>query len=330
MRRREFIAGAVATSAIGRARAQQKTKVYRLAVVASAGRVPRLSETEHPNWRAFLGELRRLGYVEEQNLTVERYSAEGHPERYHDLIGEVVRSNPDAVYIYTFSLAREFKVQTTTIPIVAVALDPVGTGLVPSVARPGGNITGVFVANEIWGKRLGLLKEAIPRLSRVGLLLAPTLTAQYGTAMLKEASEKLNISLVGPPIDSPFDETAYRRAFALMVQEGAEAVYVGDQLESWINLPVIIELAQKNRLPTIYPMPEAIEAGGFMAYAIDYADLWQHAADTIDQIFKGTKPGDIPFYQAVKVDFLINIKTAKALGLEISPNLLAQADEVIE
>jgi putative ABC transport system substrate-binding protein len=174
------------------------------------------------------------------------------------------------------------------------------------------------------------LKEAIPTLSRVGLLVAPTLVGQHGAATLKEASTMQDISLVGSPLDSPFDEAAYRRAFAAMVQEGAEAVYVADQQESWPNLQLIVELAEKHRLPAIFPMSEAVKMGGLMAYAIDYSDQYLHAAAAIDQIFRGTKPGDIPFYQATKFDLFINLKTAKALGIEISPNLLARADEVIE
>lgn len=333
MRRREFLWLLGSGFAVGypcAVRAQKIGKIYHVAIVMSAGPVSRISETGHPNYRAFLGELRRLGYVEGQNIIIERYSAEGHPERYHQLVRDVVSSNPDAVLIYTLSFAQEFKAQTTAIPIVAQVIDPVEVGFVPSIARPGGNITGSYAAPEIWGKRLGLLKEAIPKLSRVGLLVAPTLVARRGTAMLEEASAKLGVSLFGAPIESPFDEAAYSRAFVAIVQGGAEAVYLGDQLESWTAMPLIIELAQKHRMPTIYPMPEAIAAGGFMIYAIDYTESFRHSAQTIDKIFNGTNPGDIPFYQNTKFDLLINLKTANALGIEIAPNLLAQADEVIE
>jgi putative ABC transport system substrate-binding protein len=328
MRRREFlwlVGFGPAASWSCSVLAQQTTKVYRIAIVVPAGPVSRIGETYQPNWRAFFGELRRLGYIEGQNLVVERHSAEGHPERYPELVGAVVRSNPDAVYISTLSLAREFKTQTTTVPIVANAIDPVALGLAESLARPGGNFTGTYAPIEIWGKRLDLLKETIPTLSRVGLLMAPTLVAQRAAAMLKEASEKKGIRLVGSPLTSPFDETAYRRAFAAMVEEGAEAVYVADQYESWPNRDLIVELAEKHRLPAIYPMPEAVKMGGLMAYAIDYADQNLHIAAAIDQIFRGTNPGDIPFYQATKFDLLINLKTATALGIEISPNLLARA-----
>jgi putative ABC transport system substrate-binding protein len=162
------------------------------------------------------------------------------------------------------------------------------------------------------------------------LLVADTPLGRRGVAMLTEVSDKLGISFVGPLLESPFDETTCRRAFAAMVQEGAEAVYVGDQAEPVAIFRLIVELAHQHGLPAIYPYRRFVEVGGLMAYEYDVADQYIHAANTVDQIFKGKKPGDIPFYQAVKFDFLINLKTAKALSVEISPNLLAQADEVIE
>jgi putative tryptophan/tyrosine transport system substrate-binding protein len=332
MRRREFLSlmGSAAALVVPFfARAQQAAKVYRIAIVASAGPISDIDDTSKPT-SGFLKELRRRGYIEGQNLVVDRYSAEGRPERYPQLVGDVVRSNPDAVLIYTLSLARAFKAQTTTIPIVALVVDPVAVGLAASVARPGGNFTGVYAASELNGKRLGLLKEALPKLSRVGFLAARTLVAQHGGAMLKEAAENQGISVVGSPFDGPFDETAYRKAIAAMVQEGAEAVYVLDQLENWENVGLIVELAEKRGLPAIYPMREAVQIGGFMAYEIDYWDQYLHCADAVDKILKGTKPGDIPFYQATKFYLVINLNTAKALGIDISPNLLALADEVIE
>jgi putative ABC transport system substrate-binding protein len=174
------------------------------------------------------------------------------------------------------------------------------------------------------------LKEAIPKLSRVGLFVPPTLEGQRGTALLKEASEKAGISLVLAPLDSPYDETVYRRAFAAMVQEGAEAVYVGEQAENWANRRLIVELAERHGLPAIYFYREFVDIGGLMAYETDVADRYRHAADAVVQILKGTKPGDIPFYVVRKFNFVINLKTAKALNLDIPPTLLAQADEVIE
>jgi ABC-type uncharacterized transport system substrate-binding protein len=192
MRRREFIAGLVLAAAARRARAQQIGKVYRVAIVSPARSVAEMSETVSTALRAFLGELRRLGYVEEQNLVVERFSLGGWSEHYRELVGAVVRSNPDAVLTTSSSLLLEFKAQTTTIPIVGAVNDPLGLGIVPSLARPGGNITGVSVdaGIEIWGKRLDLLREAIPKLSRVGILVTPTPPGDRGAAMLKRRPRK--------------------------------------------------------------------------------------------------------------------------------------------
>jgi putative ABC transport system substrate-binding protein len=247
------------------------------------------------------------------------------------MVGEVVRRRPDAVLaISGRGLLSEFKAQTATIPIVGHSSDPVGLGIVPSLARPGGNITRVSTDGgpEISGKSLGLLKEAIPKLSRVGLLI---MQGESVAGVLKEAADKIGISFVGSPLDEPVDEAAYRRAFADMVREGAEAVYVAPGTGAFfVHRRLIVELLEKQGLPAIYPFSAFVEIGGLMAYVADVSDLFLHAANQIDQILKGTKPGDIPFYQARKFDLIINLKTAKALGLEMPNSLLAQADEVIE
>jgi putative ABC transport system substrate-binding protein len=311
--------------------AQQATKVYRIAIVAQATPVSEINES-NMFYRPFLEELRRLGYVEGQNLVVERYYAgERSRAQYSEVISDVVRSSPDVIFVGVTTLLLDLKAQTATIPIVAAVVDdPVAWGFAESLAHPGGNITGTALF-MIGGKRLGLLREAIPKLSRVGLLNNPlTLEGQRVTAMLKEASEKAGISLVLAPLDSPYDETVYRRAFAAMVQAGAEAVYVVGQIENWANRRLIVELAERHGLPAIYSNRGFVDIGGLMDYEPDVADGFGHAADAVVQILKGTKPGDIPFYVVRKFNFVINLKTAKTLGIEIPPTLLAQADEVIE
>jgi putative ABC transport system substrate-binding protein len=323
----------VASSAPTLSWAQQTPKVYRIATVSPSVPVTEMTETgaQH-SYRAFLGELRRLGYVEGQNLIVERFSAEGHPERFPEIVGEVVRRRPDAV-LAIGSVLPEFKAQTATIPIVGYSTDPVALGIVRSLARPGGNITGVSIDGglETWGKSLGLLKEAIPKLSRVGLLVMSAPESQPVATILKEAADKIGISIVGSPLDGPVDEMAYRRAFAEMVQEGAEAVYVTTGTAAFfVDRRAIVELVEKHGLPAIYPYRDYVEIGGLMAYVADVPDIFVHAADAIAEILKGTKPGDIPFYQPSKFHLVVNLKTAKSLGLDLSPNLLAQADEVIE
>jgi putative ABC transport system substrate-binding protein len=332
MRRRDAIAGLIVATTLCRAHAQQAGKVYRIAIVSPATPVSELNENASPPLRAFLGELRRLGYVEGDNLLIERFSGGGRSERYHELVDGVVHANPDAVLTTSSDLLLEFKALTATIPIVGAVADPVALGIVSSLARPGGNITGVMIdaGVEIWGKRLDLLRQARPGLARMGFVVTTTPLGNLGAAALKDAAAIADITLVGAPLSSPFDASAYGRAFAAMVEAGAEAVFIGDEPENFSNRRLIVERAGQHRLPAMYPFREAVEIGGLMAYAIDFPDLFSHAARQIDQILKGAKPGDIPFYQARKFDLLINLKTAKALRLTIPPSLLAQADEVIE
>jgi putative ABC transport system substrate-binding protein len=231
MTRRYFIAVLlVVAGATGRAASQQPGKVYRIAVVEQF-KISDISSdpavARGPG--ALFDELRRLGYVEGKNLVVERYSGEGRPEHFRALAGEVAGRNPDVVLALGPDLVLAFKTATATIPIVGLMGDPVALGIVSSLSRPGGNITGsaVDAGIEVWGKRLELLREAVPRLSRLGFLLTPSRLGNAGRALLKEACDKRSVSLVGSLLDSPIDEASYRRAFAAMEQEGADAVYVG-------------------------------------------------------------------------------------------------------
>jgi len=164
----------------------------------------------------------------------------------------------------------------------------------------------------------------------VGLLDSPTLESRDVEARLTEEAKKAGISLVLTPLETPFDEAAYRRAFAALVERAAEAVYFVDHSEFFAKRQLIVALAQEHRLPAIYGFRDAVAIGGLMAYTIDYADQFAHAADAVDQIFKGIKPSEIPFYQASKFELAINLKAAKALGIDIPTSLLAQADEVFE
>jgi putative ABC transport system substrate-binding protein len=337
MKRRDAIVGLVVAAMLSRAHAQQPGKVYRIVLVEGHLPATEISESSSDPavaraYGALFGELRRRGYVEGQNLVVERYSGEGRSERYAELAREVIRRNPDLINVPSPDLLLEFKAATSTIPIVAITYDPVGLGVVSNMARPGGNITGVSVDSgpEIWGKRLEFLKEAVPRLSRLGFIVTRNVAGERGGTALKDASEKLGISLVGSPLLGPPEESVYRHAFADMVKEGADAVFVGDEPEHFQNLKLIVSQAEQWRLPAVYAFREAVVIGGLMAYAFELLDLISHNAAIIDQIFKGSKPGDIPFYQARKFDLIINMKTAKTLGITMSAPLLARADEVIE
>jgi putative ABC transport system substrate-binding protein len=334
MMRREFIVllgGATAWPLA--AQAQKSPEMRRLAIVHPSSPVNDLTETASPRYVAFFKELRRLGYVEGQNIAVERYSGEGRTEHFAELASEVVRRNPDLIVATTSRLVLNFKAATTTIPIVGLMADPVRFDIVESLARPGRNITGVSTdaGLEIWGKRLGLLQEVVPGTSKVGFLASRVLwESPIAIAALQEAAERMGISLIGPPLEGTIQEQEYRRAFEVLAQGNPDGLIVGDQAENLTYRRIIIELAAKSGLPALYPYREQAEAGGLMAYAPDLLDLYRRAAGNVSDILNGAKPSDIPVYQASKFELVINLKTAKMLGLTISPSLLARADEVIE
>jgi putative ABC transport system substrate-binding protein len=337
VRRRDFIAGAVAASAIGRAQAQQSAKVYRIAVASSSVPVGELNENGSFRYRPFFRRLRELGYVEGQNLMVERHTpVGGGTENFSEIANAAVRSNPDLVFAEGDRMANAVKAATDTIPVVTIVADPIALGITTSLARPGGNITGVSVdpGTEFYGKHFELLRDIVPAASRVAWLASARLWEDSPSATtirtMRKVAERLKVSLIGPPLAPPFDEAEYRRVLAAMIGGGADGLIVGAQGENLTNGRLIAEVVAEARLPAIYPYPEFASLGGLIAYGVDVGDILGHAAEQIDQILKGAKPGDIPLYQPTKFPLVINMKAAKALGIEISPNLLAQADEVIE
>jgi len=334
MRRRAVLVGlALASAAIGGARAQQPVKVHHIAVVAASDPVAEVTETGgNPVYRAFFEELRRLGDVEGQNLVIERYSAEGRTDHYAELAREVIGRNPDLVFTNTSLLVRHFKEATATVPIVGVTADPVAYGIVTSLARPGGNLTGVSAdaGVEIWGKRLEVLREAVPKAARVGFL---TYRASWEGAqgqVLREVTGAAGIALLGPPLDDPIQPAEYRRVVAAMVEQHADALIVGDISNNLTHRQVIVDLADANRLPAIYPYRAHVQLGGLMAYAVDLENLYRQAGNQVDRILRGEKPGEIPYFQASTFQLIVNLKTAKALAIEMPQSLLARADEVIE
>jgi putative tryptophan/tyrosine transport system substrate-binding protein len=330
MRRREFITligGAVAAwpfTAFG--------KAQRIALVYPSVPVSKMTETsDNPGLQAFFSELRRLGYVEGQSLVIERYSGEGRAGHYPDLAREVVSRNPDMIVaIGTNELDLDFKAATTTIPIVGMFGAPVEFGIVASLARPGGNITGVTVdvGKEQWGKRVQMLQQ-VAQATRFGILQTRETQEQW-MSFRRELERGMGIIVVGPPLNYPIDEAEYRRVFAALVQDRAEGVVVSAEDVNVFNVTLIVELTAKSRLPAVYPVKEFVQSGGLMSYGIDQADLGRRLANVAGQILKGTKPGDIPIMQPTKFELVINLRTAKALGLTVPPELLATADEVIE
>jgi len=332
MRRRDFItlAGfAVSWPLVGNT--QQFLKVHRVAFVHPATPVSGLNENGGSGFRALFQGLRRLGYVEGRNLVVERYSAGGRQDRYAELASDVVRTNPDIILAAQNALILSFKAATDKIPVVGFMADPVAFGIVASLAHPGGNITGVSndAGPGIWGKRLEILREVVPAASKVGYLnVAPWSGAS--AAATKEAARQVGVSLIGPGLESPIQEREYRRVLGAMVQEHAEGLIVDDTSPNFTYRRLIVELAEKARLPTIYPYRDHFEIGGLIAYATSAEDLWGRLANNIDKILRGAKPADIPIYQAAKFELLLNLKAAKAIGIEMPTALLARADEVIQ
>jgi putative ABC transport system substrate-binding protein len=332
MRRREFLAGLLLAAAPRAAAAQQRTPPPRIAIFHPAIPVALLTETGGGTaWRAFFGELRRLGYVEGQNLNIERYSAEGHHERYADIAREIVARRPDLIVTGTNPVVIAFGAATSTIPIVAFMVDPLKAGLVASLARPGGNLTGITLdaGIEIWGKRLELLKEAVPSTTRAAFLaMRDGWEGPFGEA-LRDVGSRLGISLVSmlPSTGTPAE---IERVFAAMAQQRPDAVLVSGEGDLYAHRQLIAELAEKHGLPTMCPYRDYVDAGGLMAYTVDLAELLRRLAGDVHQILNGARPGDIPIYQPTRFELLINRKTAKALGLTLPSALLSRADEMID
>ena len=307
------------------AEAQQPTKVPRVGYLVAASPSAITARTE-----SFRQGLRELGYVEGKNIVIEWRTAEGKLDRFPELIAELVRLKVDIIVTGGPFATRAAKEATTTIPIVMTQVgDPVANGFVASLARPGGNITGLStLAPEIGGKRLELLKETIPKLSRVAVL--GTSTNPDTAESLREvdlAAGALKVQLQYLDILDPKDiESAFRaagkgRADAVLLLNGSSFISHRTQ---------IAELAVKSRLPGIYNQTTFVEAGGLMSYGVNRNDLDRRAATFVDKILKGAKPADLPVEQPKKFEFIVNLKAAKQIGLTIPPNVLARADKVIK
>lgn len=316
-------------------RAQQPEASNRIVWVHPSAPLADLRQnTSDRAYGAFLEELGRLGHVEGSNLIVERYSGEGRADRYAELARTVVQRQPAVIFTSGTEMTRALLAVTTTIPVVALLTDPVATGLITNLAEPGGNITGASIdaGIEIGGKRLGLLKEVLPTMSRVGFLSSRTYWEDRGRSgeASRMAAGRLGVSLIGCLLEESTQETDYRRAFTKMQDDHLDALIVNEQAEHRPNRGLIVELARQAQLPAMYPYREFVELGGLMAYTVDLAGAFRQAARQVDQILKGAKPSEIPFYQQTDFGLFINLRTAKALKLNLSPGVLAIAEEVIE
>jgi putative ABC transport system substrate-binding protein len=335
MKRREFIslaAGAVAACPLA-ARAQQPGKSYRIAIIHPFASVETMNEAASPlGWRHFFEELRRLGYVEGQNLVVERYSGAGKIGHLGELLLSVAASKPDA--ICTTAMETALKNTPIAIPIVEIGLDPIAFGLASSLAQPDRNITGVAIiaGNELYAKHLELLREAIPTASRIACLTSRELWESSSNTFgpLREAAKQVGVALIPAVLEPPYPEPEYRRVFAAMAQDRPDGLIVTPAIWNFAHQPLIIELAERARLPAVYPTRSYVDQGGLMSYGADAAEIYRRVASDIAQILNGRKPGDIPYYQSSRFELVINLKTAKALGVTLPQSLFARADEVIE
>jgi putative ABC transport system substrate-binding protein len=283
-----------------------------------------------PYVEVFRQGLRELGYVEDQSIVIAYRWAEGKYERLPDLAAELARLKVDVIVAVGTVGAQAAKQATQTIPIVMTNVDdPVATGLVVSVARPGGNITGLSInSHELVGKQLGLLREVVPKVSRVAVLWNPANLAN--APQLREAevaAGALGVRLLPLAVQSPGD---IDRAFAAMREDRVGALLVLLDSMLLVQRDRIADLAAKNRLPAAYGLRWHAEAGGLMAYGANLLDMVRRAVSYVDRILKGAKPADLPIEQPTKFELVINLKTAKALGLTIPPSLLQRADQVIE
>jgi putative tryptophan/tyrosine transport system substrate-binding protein len=326
MNRRVFVTSlaAVLAAPLG-VEAQQAARIPRIGVLH-----PGAPATSSHFAAAFTEGLRELGYLEGQNIVVERRFGEAKAERLSDIAAELVRLKVDVIVTSTDPGIAAVKRQTQLIPIVmANSTDPVGTGFVASLARPGGNVTGLSsVSPELSAKRLELLKEAVPRLSRVAIVWNPDVRgAVLEYKETESAARSLHLQLQSVEVNRP---DGFDRAFSAVTTGRAEALTVASSSLAFRNRGRIASLAQKNRLPSIYGLREFADAGGLMAYGPNYAELWRRAAAYVSKILKGAKPGELPVEQPTTFELVINLKTAKALGLTIPPSLLRRADQIIE
>jgi putative tryptophan/tyrosine transport system substrate-binding protein len=323
-----FVLGAMLLALCTTALAQQPGKIFRIGFLDSSTASSSTLLVE-----AFRQELSKLGWIEGKNITIEYRFAEQKPERMSDLAGELVRLKVDLIVVSGIGVALAAKKVTATIPIVMTrAGDPVALGLVASLARPGGNITGVSTLSfDLITKRLEVLKDAVPKLARVGVLSQGGAVASSDPAVLKElrpAAVALKLKL--EEIETQPDPKGLERAFQTAKQKQVGAIMTTGAPFFFSERKRLFELVGKHRLPAIYSQKEYVEASGLMSYGADYDDLYRRAAVYVDKILKGAKPADLPVQQATKFEFVINLKAAKQIGLTLSPEFLSRANRVIK
>ena len=312
---------------------QQLGQMKRVAMVHPATKSDDMRIGGDPTYTVIFQEMKRLGYVEGANLIVDRYSAEGRPDHFREIAHEVVASHPDVIFAMSNLLVLAFSSETRTIPIVAWTSDPIKAGIVSNLPHPGGNITGLSIdaGIEVLTKRVQLFAEAVGKLSNARLLTQ----AQYQQfpyfKMTMEAAERLNIILRLQPLQPPINEVEYRRTFEAMQRDHVDGVYIASEnSENYTHRVLLGQLAKQYRLPAICWYSDSVRAGALMSHGFDLKSGARRLAAQIVEILNGGKPADMPYFQETHFELVINLKTAKELGLEIPAQLVATADDVIE
>jgi putative tryptophan/tyrosine transport system substrate-binding protein len=306
------------------AQAQQAGKVARIGYLSAAS-----AEADKNRFAHFQRGMQELGYIEGKNIVIEQRYAAGQFEKIPELPAELIRLKVDVLVVYGDAAILAAKNATSTIPIVmTVHPDPVGDGIIASLARPGGNVTGLSDLHTVLvTKRLEILKEVVPSASRIAVFFHagnPTLLRQLKD--IQDIAPAFRVTVLSVPVTGPDD---FDRAFTMMRKERAGALMVLGSPLIGLNRRQVIDLATKNQLPAIYTVSESPDAGGLMSYGTNFHELWRRAATYVDKILKGAKPIDLPVEQPTKFEFVINLKAAKQIGLAIPPNVLARADRVI-
>jgi putative ABC transport system substrate-binding protein len=305
-----------------RADAQPAEKIFRIGYLDSSS-----ASGSAVLVKAFLQELSKLGWIEGKNIAIEYRFGEGKSDRLPELTYDLVRLKVDLIVVTATPAALAAKNASTAIPIVmASGGDPVGAGLVASLARPGGNVTGLSSLGELNTKRLEILKDTVPKLVRVGLLRPGGSVLQLKDLRLAALALKLKLE----EIEAQLDPKGLESAFQTAKQKQVNAIMTTASPRFNAGRKRIVELAGKNRLPAIYYQKEFVDEGGLMSYGVDYADLFRRAAVYVDKILKGAKPADLPVQQSTKFEFVINLKAAKQIGLTLSPEFLSRANKVIK
>jgi putative ABC transport system substrate-binding protein len=335
MKRRDFLTGLLLTVTTASTQAQQKGKVHRLAVVDPINPVNDITAAaELPYYRGLFERLQQLGFAVVRNLEIKRFSAEGHSERVSDMISDAANLKPDVIFAFGTRLVILVKGAATTIPVVGLMADPVRFGIATSIARPGGNITGVTHDSGTGAetaKRSELLRQVVPNFSKLGVLISPIFLTPNRIVEAKEIAKRSGYELEFPSGGDFYgNEKECRALFAQFVSHRVDVISVTETNENWAHRRLVIALAKEFKLPAIYPDRIFVELGGLMSLGPNWLDLGRDCARVVSEIFNGANPASIPISQPTQYEITLNLKTAKELGIEVPPSVLVQADEVIE